>query len=196
MLDQHPRLAVLTADIRVEPGDREDPICEEMRRSPLPAPAGVPGHPLLSFLAGASVVRRSAFEAAGGFSARLWLGGEEELLASDLARAGWQMSFLPEIVVHHEPSWRATRTCAAVTASATRCGSPGCAARRGGRCCGRPGWRVSVPRDRISLQGFLDAARGVLWVAVERRVVPAHVEAGYRLLEDSQRRSTARRYVS
>ena len=27
VLDQHPRLAVLTADIRVEPGDREDPIC-------------------------------------------------------------------------------------------------------------------------------------------------------------------------
>jgi hypothetical protein len=55
---------------------------------------------------------------------------------------------------------------------------------------------LSVPRDRISLQGFLDAVRGVLWVAVERHVVPPYVEAGYRLLEDSQRRSTARRYVS
>jgi N-acetylglucosaminyl-diphospho-decaprenol L-rhamnosyltransferase len=196
VLDQHPLLAVLTADIRVEPGDREDPICEEMRRSPLPAPPGVPGHPLLSFLAGASVVRRSAFEAAGGFSARLWLGGEEELLASDLAREGWQMAFLPEIVVHHEPSVAR---------------DPHLRRRHGIRntlwftWLRRPAGRallrtarlaLSVPRDRISLQGFLDAARGILWVAVERRVVPAHVEAGYRLLEESQRRSTARRYVS
>jgi N-acetylglucosaminyl-diphospho-decaprenol L-rhamnosyltransferase len=196
VLDQHPRLAVLTADIRVEPGNREDPICEEMRRSPLPAPPGVPGHPLLSFLAGASVVRRSAFEAAGGFSARLWLGGEEELLASDLARAGWQMSFLPEIVVHHEPSVAR---------------DPHLRRRHGIRntlwftWLRRPVRRallrtarlaLSVPRDRISLQGFLDAARGCLWVVLERRVVPAHVEAGYRLLEESQRRSTARRYVS
>ena len=30
----------------------------------------------------------------------------------------------------------------------------------------------------------------------ERRVVPPEVEAGYRLLEESQRHSTARRYVS
>jgi N-acetylglucosaminyl-diphospho-decaprenol L-rhamnosyltransferase len=196
VLDQHPRLAVLTADIRVEPGNREDPICEEMRRSPLPASPGVPGHPLLSFLAGASVVRRSAFEAAGGFSARLWLGGEEELLASDLARAGWQMSFLPEIVVHHEPSVAR---------------DPHLRRRHGIRntlwftWLRRPVRRallrtarlaLSVPRDRISLQGFLDAARGCLWVVLERRVVPAHVEAGYRLLEESQRRSAARRYVS
>ena len=142
------------------------------------------------------MVRRSAFEAAGGFSARLWLGGEEELLASDLAREGWQMSFLPEIVVHHEPSVAR---------------DPHLRRRHGIRntlwftWLRRPAGRallrtarlaLSVPRDRISLQGFLDAARGVLWVAVERRVVPRHVEAGYRLLEDSQRRSTARRYVS
>ena len=118
------------------------------------------------------MVRRSAFEAAGGFSARLWLGGEEELLASDLARAGWQMSYLPEIVVHHEPS---------------EARDPHLRRRHGIRntlwftWLRRPAGRallrtarlaLSVPHDRISLQGFLDAARGVLWVAVERRVVP------------------------
>jgi hypothetical protein len=54
----------------------------------------------------------------------------------------------------------------------------------------------SVPHDRVSLAGFLDAARGIPWVVVERRVVPPEVEAGYRLLEESQRHSRARRYVS
>lgn len=196
LLDEHPRLAVLTADIRVEPGDREDPICEEMRQSPLPPAAGTPGYPLLSFLAGASVLRRSAFESAGGFSARLWLGGEEELLASDLAREGWQMAFVPEVRVHHQPS----------------VGRDAHVRRRHGirntlwfTWLRRPVRRalvrtvhlaVSVPRDRVSLAGFLDAARGVPWVLAERRVVPPEVEAGYRLLEDSQRRSRARRYVS
>jgi hypothetical protein len=48
----------------------------------------------------------------------------------------------------------------------------------------------------VSLAGFLDAARGIPWVVVERRVVPPEVEAGYRLLEKSQRHSNARRYVS
>jgi GT2 family glycosyltransferase len=196
LLDEHPRLAVLTADIRVEPGDREDPICEEMRQSPLPPAAGTPGYPLLSFLAGASVLRRSAFESAGGFSGRLWLGGEEELLASDLAREGWQMAFVPEVRVHHQPS----------------VGRDAHVRRRHGirntlwftwlrrpvrRALGRTAHlAVSVPRDRVSLAGFLDAARGVPWVLAERRVVPPEVEAGYRLLEDSQRRSKARRYVS
>jgi GT2 family glycosyltransferase len=196
LLDEHPRLAVLTADIRVEPGDREDPICEEMRQSPLPTATGMPGYPLLSFLAGASVLRRSAFESAGGFSGRLWLGGEEELLASDLAREGWQMAFVPEVRVHHQPS----------------VGRDAHVRRRHGirntlwftwlrrpvrRALGRTAHlAVSVPRDRVSLAGFLDAARGVPWVLAERRVVPPEVEAGYRLLEDSQRRSKARRYVS
>src|SRR5690349_1591091 len=96
VLDLHPQVAVVTAHIRVEPGGRDDPMSLEMSRSPLPpAVPDVPGYPLLSFLAGASMVRRSAFEAAGGFSDRLWLGGEEELLASDLARAGWAMIYVP-----------------------------------------------------------------------------------------------------
>jgi N-acetylglucosaminyl-diphospho-decaprenol L-rhamnosyltransferase len=196
VLDQHPRLAVVTADIRVEPGNREDPICTEMRQSPLPGAAGVPGYPLLSFLAGASVVRRAAFESAGGFSARLWLGGEEELLASDLARGGWQMAFLPELRVHHQPSVAREphlrrRHGIRNTLWFTWLRRPvGRALLRTARLA------LSVPRDRVSLAGFLDAGRGIPWVVVERHVVPPEVESGYRLLEESQRRSTARRYVS
>ena len=150
----------------------------------------------LSFLAGASAVRRAAFEAAGGFSSRLWLGGEEELLASDLARDGWQMAYLPELRIHHQPSVGR---------------EPHLRRRHGIRntlwftWLRRPAGRAlvrtvrlasSVPRDRVSLAGFLDAARGIPWVVVERRVVPPEVEAGYRLLEESQRQSRARRYVS
>src|SRR5271165_5075939 len=64
----------------------------------------LPGYPLLGFLAGASVIRRSAFLEVGGFESRFFIGGEEELLALDLATRGWSLRYVPELVVHHHPS--------------------------------------------------------------------------------------------
>ncbi len=196
LFDRYPTLAVLTAHILVEPGGRDDPICEELRRSPLHHPAGLPGYPLLSFLAGASVLRRAAFEEAGGFSARLWLGGEEELLAADLASAGWSMAHVPELVCHHHPSVARDahlrrRHGIRNTLWFTWLRRPWPAVMRRTAFLAR-----SVPRDRLSLKGFLDALRGLPWVLAQRRVVPPDVEQGYLLLEDMQRHSTARRYVS
>src|SRR3712207_50290 len=63
-LDAHPRVAVLTARIVVEPSGREDPIVAELRDSPVVGAPGLPGPALGSFLAGASVVRREAFRQA------------------------------------------------------------------------------------------------------------------------------------
>src|SRR5690606_29353245 len=79
LLDLHPPVASITARILVEPDGREDPITPELRDSPVPAPPGLPGPALMSLLAGASVLRVDAFRQVGGFSPRLWLGGEEEL---------------------------------------------------------------------------------------------------------------------
>jgi GT2 family glycosyltransferase len=196
LLDEHPELAVVTGSIIVEPRGELDAICEEMARSPLPHPDGLPGHALLSFLAGVSVVRRSAFLHVGGFSPRLWLGGEEELLASDLARDGWHMAYVPAVVAHHHPS-RARdahlrrRHGIRNTLWFTWLRRPlPSAARRTVRLL------VRLPRDRITVGGVLDAVRGVPWVLRERAVVPPHVEEGYRALEDMQLRSTARQYVS
>lgn len=196
LLDAHPTLAVVTASIIVEPYGRLDAICEEMAASPLPAPQGIPGHPLLSFLAGVSIVRRTAFLDAGGFSERLWLGGEEELLASDLARAGWHMTYVPEIVAHHQASRQRDahlrrRHGIRNTLWFTWLRRPlGSAVRRTGGLLRR------LPLDRVSAYGVLEAVGGVVWVLRERNVVPPHIEEGYRLLEESQLNSNARRYVS
>ncbi len=76
LFDRHPRLAVLTARVLVGPANEEDPVCRELEKSPLPTEAGMPGRPLLGFLAGASVVRRAAFLEAGGFEPRFFIGGE------------------------------------------------------------------------------------------------------------------------
>ncbi len=196
VLDAHPRLAVVTARILVEPGGREDPIVPELRDSPVRGAPWLPGPALGSFLAGASVVRREAFEAVGGFSERLWLGGEEELMAGDLAAAGWELCYLAELTVHHRASrardpHRRRHDGIRNTLWTTWLRRPL-----------RPALRRTVhllrtvPRDRLTAQALLAAVRGLPWVLRERRVLPPHAEARFAALEEAQRRSTARRYVS
>jgi GT2 family glycosyltransferase len=100
----HPGLAVLNARILVGPGERLDPVCTEMARSPLPTPPGVAGPALLGFVACAALVRTEAFEAVGGFDPVIRFPGEEERVALDLAAAGWQLAYVDEVTVHHHPS--------------------------------------------------------------------------------------------
>ena len=104
LFEHHPRLAVVNARILVRDEARLDPISVEMAGSPLENRSGVPGAVLLSFMAGAVIVRRSAYEEAGGYDAVFFLGGEEETLAVKLARRGWEMRYLPSVVMRHHPS--------------------------------------------------------------------------------------------
>lgn len=103
LLDRHPRLAALAARVLVGAGQREDPTCRFMAHSPLPA-AGLPGRALIGFMAGAVVMRTEAYRAVGGYEPRLFIGCEERLLGLDLLTAGWQMAYVPQVVVHHHPS--------------------------------------------------------------------------------------------
>ncbi|MCV2488119.1 glycosyltransferase [Geodermatophilus sp. YIM 151500] len=196
VLDAHPRLAVVTARILVEPGGREDPVVAELRDSPVRGAGWLPGPALGSFLAGASVVRRAAFLEVGGFCERLWLGGEEELMAGDLAAAGWEVCYLPALTVHHRASrlreaHRRRRDGIRNTLWTTWLRRPL-----------RPALRrtlhllATLPRDRVTAQGLAAAARGIPWVVRERRVLPPHAEARFAALDAAQRRSAARRYVS
>lgn len=196
LLEASPRLAVVTARIVVEPQGDLDPICTEMAASPLPRPADLPGAPLLSFLAAASVVRRSAFLAAGGFEARLLIGGEEELLATDLAESGWAMAYVPNLEIHHQASHCRVphlrrRQGIRNTLWYTWLRRPATSAGRRSRAL-----VASFPRDKVTAAALLDAIRGAGWVAANRRPVSPTVELGLRALEDSQRRSQARQYVS
>jgi GT2 family glycosyltransferase len=196
VLDAHPCLAVVTARILVEPAGTEDPIVQELRDSPVRGADWLPGPALGSFLAGASVVRRAAYLQVGGFSERLWLGGEEELMAGDLAARGWELCYLPALTVHHQASrardpHRRRRDGIRNTLWTTWLRRPL-----------RPALRRTlhllrtVPRDRVTAHGLLAAVAGIPWVLRERRVLPPHAEARFAALEEAQRRSVARRYVS
>ena len=195
-LDAHPRLALVNAHILVGPGEHDDPICLEMAQSPLPPGPGQPGHPLLSFIACAAMVRRDAYLAVGGFHPRLSVGGEEEIVGHDLAGAGWQMSYLPDIVVHHHAS--VNRDAHGRRATGIRNTLWTIWLRRPARSAlVRSARQIRrLPRDRVTLLGLAQALAGARWVLRERRVSPPHVEAARRLLEDQQLNSRARRYVS
>lgn len=189
LLDDQPRLAVVQARILVGPAEREDPTCTAMAASPLTPAPGQPGHPILSFVACAVVVRREAFLAAGGFPARIGVGGEEELLSWDLAAAGWQLSYVPRVVGHHDPppapGGRPERRARDIRNAlwTTWLRRPaGAAARRTAHDLAR------LPLDGVSARGVGRAVAGVPWVLRERRVSPPHVEAQRRALEEHERR--------
>jgi N-acetylglucosaminyl-diphospho-decaprenol L-rhamnosyltransferase len=196
LLDRHPAVAVVTATILVQPGGAEDPVVADMRVSPLPDEPGLPGHPLLSVLAGASVVRREAFLQVGGFEPRFVIGGEEELFSADLAAAGWALRHVPELVVHHAAS--SARDPHRRRADGLRNTLWFAWLRRPLPDAARRSWRTlaGAPRDRVTLYAVLEAARGLPWVLRDRRPLPGPVAAGLRLLDHQQTHSRARRYVS
>ncbi|WP_374212205.1 glycosyltransferase family 2 protein [Streptomyces sp. PSAA01] len=104
LLDAHPRLGLVTAQVRVGPEERPDPLNAVLAASPVGRAPDLPGPEVFGFLACAAVVRRSAFLDAGGFHPLIFFGGEETLLAYDLTARGWGVSYCAEVVAHHNPA--------------------------------------------------------------------------------------------
>lgn len=182
LLDQYPRVALLNARVLVGPQSDLDPTCLAMAESPISSEDDLPGKPLLGFLAGAVVVRRSAFLECGGFESRLFLGGEEQLLAVDLASRGWQICYVPELVVHHFPSL--VRDARDRRRHELRNSLWFAWLRRPARAALRRSIMLirAAPR-RVALEGVGLALAGLPWVWQNRRVAPPDVEDGLCRLE-------------
>jgi GT2 family glycosyltransferase len=99
----YPRAGLLAASVLVGEDGRLDPVSAYMGTAPLGTAPDLPGPSVLGFLACSVAVRREAFLAVGGFAPRLFVYGEEALLAMDLAAAGWGLSYVPELRVRHHP---------------------------------------------------------------------------------------------
>ncbi|MDH6548720.1 GT2 family glycosyltransferase [Streptomyces sp. SAI-041] len=186
LLDRHPRLGLLAARTLVGPERTEDPFNAVLAASPLPHEPDLPGRPVLGFLACACVVRRDAYLRAGGYHPLLFFGGEETLLAYDLAADGWGVTYEPSLTARHHPAsggrdgrnhllrrnevltfWlrrplpTALRATARLTAAAAT---------------GEPGARRALRETAVRLPAALAG----------RRPLPPHVEAAIRLLEHAR----------
>jgi GT2 family glycosyltransferase len=103
LLDEAPQVAILSAKVVVGETRRLDPTCARMSMSPL-GRADLPGPALTGYMAGACVFRAEVFRAVGGYEPRLFIGGEEELVALDVLQAGHGIVYCDSLVVHHCPS--------------------------------------------------------------------------------------------
>jgi GT2 family glycosyltransferase len=184
LLDRHPRLALLAARVLVGPDQRLDPVCQVMARSPLPRADDLPGPSVLGFIACGAVVRRSAFLQVGGFHARLGVGGEEELLAVDLAARGWGLAYVDEVVAHHHPS--PSRDPSGRRRVQVRNALWSAWLRRplGGAARQTAHLAALAVHQRGASSGLLLAMLGLPWVLRERRPVHPELEAALRTLAD------------
>ena len=190
LLDKHDRLALVNARILVGNECRLDPISLEMRQSPVADRAGIPGAVLLSFMAGAVIVRKKAYEAVGGYDQRVFIGGEEETLGFPLAKAGWAMRYVEDVVMHHHPSLANAGNLRAFGMRNTLWTA--WLHRR---------WRSALrytiftladtPKNRDYVSGLLMAFAGLPWVVAERRPMSKQLDAEVQLL-DHRRYATRR----
>jgi GT2 family glycosyltransferase len=181
VLDACPQAGLLAARVLVGAASRPDPANAAMSASPLPR-HGLPGPRILGFLGCAAVVRREAFLAAGGFSRLLFHGGEEQLLAYDLAAAGWPACYVPDMVARHHPSPVRDEVARACQLSRNRVlvawmRRP---ARRAAHETARLAHRARhEPAAARALAGAMARLPAAL---AQRRALPAEVEAAVRLL--------------
>jgi GT2 family glycosyltransferase len=103
LLDQSPRVGVLSARVLVDAADETDATCRLMALSPLDA-TGLPGPSLIGYMAGSCVFRTPLYRQIGGYEPRFFIGGEETLVALDVLASGFAIVYAEELIVHHHPS--------------------------------------------------------------------------------------------
>ncbi len=190
LMDAHPRLALVNARILVREECRLDPISVEMSQSPVPDREGIPGAVLLSFMAGAAVVRLSAYQEVGGYDSRFFIGGEEETLSFPLAKAGWVMRYVPEVVIHHHPSLANAGNLRAYGMRNTLWTA--WLHRRAWSALRYTGFTlIDTPKNRDFVHGLVMAVAGLPWVLAERSPMSRGLDADLRLLD--RRRYAGRR---
>ena len=183
ILDGHPSVGLVTGRSLVGDEAADDPLNEELARSPLPVDPSLPGPRVMGFLAHAAVVRSRAFLDAGGFDDRMRVGGEEELLACDLVAAGWNVVYVEALTAHHHPSRK--RSPEERRRIQLRNALWFLWLRRPLQSALLGTLRLlrAAPGDRVSALAVADAVRGIPSILRDRRVVPARVEQQLKLLD-------------
>jgi GT2 family glycosyltransferase len=185
ILDASPRTAIVAAATVVGPEAAPDPLNAVMAASPL-ARGSLPGPRVLGFLGCAAVARRQAYLAAGGYSRLLFIGGEEELLAYDLAARGWPITYRADVVAHHWPS--PARDARRRRSQESRNRVLVAWLRRPLARAAGDTFRLArtAGRDPFAGRALAETVLKLPAALVLRRRLPAYVEADIRLLEGSR----------
>lgn len=102
ILEEHASVAVVSACVKDAESGRVHPQCAEVARH-APLTDASHGGPVFGFTPDACVLRTRAFYEAGGVWPPFFEGGEENLLALDMAERGWGMWYCDDVV-----NWRQT----------------------------------------------------------------------------------------
>jgi glycosyltransferase involved in cell wall biosynthesis len=182
LLDAHPRLGLITGRTLVGEGGKDDPLNAMLAASPLPRD-GLPGPRVLGFLGCAAVARRAAYLRAGGYSRLLGVGGEEALLAMDLAAAGWAVAYADAVVARHFPSPARDVTARQANEERNRV-LVGWLRRPAGRAlAATAALAMRAPRDPVARRALARLLPVLPRALPARRRLPAAVEAQLRVLE-------------
>lgn len=180
LLGEHPRLGLVAARVLVGPEGRDDPINALLAASPLDSD-GLPGPRVLGFLGCAAVGRRQAFLDAGGYSSMLGVGGEEELLAMDLAARGWAVAYVAGVVARHWPSRR--RDPASRSAAQARNRALVAWLRRPPRVVAARTAELAAVRDPVARRALAGLLARLPRALAARRRLPAAVESWAEVLD-------------
>lgn len=188
VLDAHPTVALVAARVLLGPDATLEPACAAMAASPLRGGHKLPGPRILGFVACGAIVRRSAFLQAGGFAVGAGVGGEERLLAADLAAGGWDLVYREDLVVHHHPS--AVRDRFRRRAAQVRNDLLFAWLRRPPRAVLRATLAAAraARRERAAGAGLVAALGAMPRMLARRRAVPPALEADLRRLEHADQR--------
>lgn len=184
--DAYPSVGLLAARTIVLPRDEEDAFSLMLAGSPLGHRPHLPGPSIMGFMSCAAIVRKAAFEAAGGFSEILHFRGEEMLLAVDMATLGWELCYLPALVAVHQPS-QVRATTAAQAARVMRNDVLTTWLRRPAGQCLRAAATLVVrgTRDAEHARAAGEAVMRLPAVLGRRRRLPDHVENALSVLESA-----------
>jgi len=184
LFDHRPTLALLAAQTVTWPGRQCDGFSNMLENSALGHEPGMPGPSVLGFQSCSSIVRACAFIAVGGFSPVLHFRGEEQLLALDLATAGWDLCYCSELVAFHHPS-HVRDSAASQHARVLRNDFlTACMRRPSRRCINAAAALIrSAPNDRAYVRAAAEALFRLPSALAGRHRLPEHVERQVRLLE-------------
>lgn len=184
LLDAHRDVAALSARVLVGDDERLDPTCETMARSPLDG-TGLPGPALISFMAGAAVMRTAAYREVGGYEPRLFLGAEEWLMGMDLAARGWRMAYVDDVVTHHHPSSARDPTARRIASARNRLWIAWMRLPMASACMMSLAIARDARRHGLLRPALHQALRGLPWALRRRCVVPPRVQEMVRRVQEA-----------